>query len=635
MTNDFKNKLVKYISGILSQEAGNNEPQFNDEIFIENNLGTYIETNLGTDQYYIKDIIQGKTNDGKDLDLYVVYGNQFTTSINEYGFIVILDNKLQPLQFINQYSSGTTFENIMILNIDETGKLYGIELVDQNDIPRQRIILLNNFLIKNEQQLNYSITLRQSYNLPSPINNSRSYIGIAKSPFDANYLLIGTDYVRNIENTQLFVETLKIEVGTENVWNSYTYQFSMSNINNIQLGTVFANWQENDELEFKFNIYKNKGSLGSYYDEYTLENNSLVEKEIQIFSGAIYDTKTVILNMEDTYINTNYLIGSANAFGIFKIDYENNTAIAILREAGSSYSSGYVGLEIKNGILFYMINIIDNEYEDYRCYIGIIDNITAYGKEIVFSGEDEYTQLIITNTYNLFNICLISNYGNNICVSQLIYNLNNYNGLDYENTNSLVPHSATLYDNDNYILFARNLYNKTINGNITTSTLEIPNTMLNENIISKEDLISETNTQLITNEENIEKNIYETVYVNFINTLIMQNQNDILNPIINQIGATRINQSVSHLKDYGMAKATKLWYNYSDDTNASYDIDASLTTINGNTATYNFVVYVPSNKTITSIELRSADLSTTYITIDTSNLISGKLYKFTQDVEVI
>ena len=78
---------------------------------------------------------------------------------------------------------------------------------------------------------------------------------------------------------------------------------------------------------------------------------------------------------------------------------------------------------------------------------------------------------------------------------------------------------AKLYNSNNKIIFARNLYNKVINANTTISTLNIPNTNLNDITIYNQSLIGETNYVLMNNQESITKNIYENLNINFYTTL--------------------------------------------------------------------------------------------------------------------
>ena len=98
------------------------------------------------------------------------------------------------------------------------------------------------------------------------------------------------------------------------------------------------------------------------------------------------------------------------------------------------------------------------------------------------------------------------------------YNPLNYNGTPYIDYDCLVSRKGQIYSN-NRLVFARNLYNKFINNNTTMSTIQIPNNYLNGISLDLKKLISNTNLD-ICNENNItNKNIYEMVFVNYINQL--------------------------------------------------------------------------------------------------------------------
>ena len=211
--------------------------------------------------------------------------------------------------------------------------------------------------------------------------------------------------------------------------------------------------------------------------------------------------------------------------------------------------------------------------------------------------------------------------------------------MPYSNVNGLIPNNAILTNVANVPLFARNLYNKVVNGNVTVSTVEIPNTVLNYNLgsmyeISKQFLYSETNQELIANDLEIDKNVYETVDINFYNTITMKDSNDINNEVMNINGAIRINESVSKYIDYHDSQATKVRINYSDGTSYSVAIDPStqISKVN-NKMIYSFLIYAPTGKDITDLEIISYDEKTSYAKIK-GTFTQGKYYQITQNVRV-
>ena len=68
------------------------------------------------------------------------------------------------------------------------------------------------------------------------------------------------------------------------------------------------------------------------------------------------------------------------------------------------------------------------------------------------------------------------------------------------------------------------MYNIVVNGNTTTSTLEVPNTFVNEIEITPKELWGDSNQTLVSDTDSITTNIYETLLINYINTINMSNQ---------------------------------------------------------------------------------------------------------------
>ena len=192
----------------------------------------------------------------------------------------------------------------------------------------------------------------------------------------------------------------------------------------------------------------------------------------------------------------------------------------------------------------------------------------------------------------------------------------------------MIPKSSILYDENNNVIFARNLYNKTISDRVTQSTIEIPNNYLNDVMIARQDLISETNSIMVDNNNIITKNMYETLFINFINTLQMINKNDLNNPILNPTGAIRLNQSISQVQDYTSQKISKARINYADNSNEIIPI--SFIPV-GSVMRTEFTIY--NSKGIIDIELISEDEKTTYNTI-TGDFELDKTYTVSQDVTV-
>ena len=187
-------------------------------------------------------------------------------------------------------------------------------------------------------------------------------------------------------------------------------------------------------------------------------------------------------------------------------------------------------------------------------------------------------------------------------------------------------------NSSNNLIFARTLYNKSVSNNTTISTIEIPNTFLNDIQITKEELLGETNKILNNKSQVITKNIYETVNLNFINSISMSNNNT-QETILNQNGASRLNRSSSNDLDYDNAKATKIRINYVDGSSFIQKLGKNqIELIDVKTAMYEFVIFVKND--IENIQIISEDEQTVYQKITNLTLEKNKYYSITQMVEV-
>ena len=105
MTEDFKEKVLKYLTGNLEQQAEDNTPQFGEVEEITNNLKTFVTNNIqGTWEATRREFIQGKDGNGNDLDMFVLRGTEYIDENTYYGFLVVLDINMQPIQFINRFN---------------------------------------------------------------------------------------------------------------------------------------------------------------------------------------------------------------------------------------------------------------------------------------------------------------------------------------------------------------------------------------------------------------------------------------------------------------------------------------------------------------------------------------------------
>lgn len=621
MTNDFKEQLLRYLTGKINIQSGNNEPQFNAPINIANNLYSYIMDNAVSPLASSYKLIRGKNTNNQYIDNYLLIG---LDSDDNSSFMIILNQGFNPMKFINTYSSGTRFGAFEEVIIDDDGRFYAVEYVNGTGV--RRFVMMNNILMKASNQLDYKVVLRQSYNLPNSLQTG-TIEKLIKKPLGNKYLFCAS----TSSNYPLVVE-FTINVGESNDWIEYT-----NTDHNCSIEGAWASWDEDDNLQYKVICSYTNGVNGYLYLFYNLNDTMTLLNQYNLPDPTADWIQANILN--DTTIYLSYCASDENAVYnqyIYSVDttlnlifVSNNEDVAMPGYLINStlYNDGL------NVFISYNLPKADNSIE---YHMGIIYQGIVYDYNF---GALDYTtsqNLFVTNTYHQFNLYSYYLQLGDVCyVVNSIFNNLEYNGLPYTSINSLSPNSAILYASYHIPIFARNLYNKVINNNTTVATIEIPNTMLNLVNIQEQSLLGETNLELVNNQDLIVTNEYETLDINFYNTLIMRNENDLDNIIINRVGASRINNSISRQIDYLSAMATKARVNYSDNTSMILTIDPTTQiTITNEIATYNFNVFCPAGKTINNIEIISEDEATSYTTI-TGTFQSNKLYTITEDVYIV
>lgn len=621
MTQDFKDKVLKYLTGNIEEDSGINEPQFGTVETITNNLYQYMLNEFdvqGQTLPYIIDIIKSNQN-----DTYLCYGNGYN-----FGFMIILDSNFQVIESTKEYSSGTTMQRFYILKQGNDGRFYGVDYTTGEgslDEPK-RFIILNNILLKSSEQSTYQYIMRRTFNFPAAYNTIRGFStvnDVIKNENGGQYLICG-NYLNSNNDYNVITLELVINVGAANEWNEYKQNVEDGKI--YAYNGAWASWNSEGTISIlatcnvtnTIYLLEKNGNALTTKATYTISSNpkDFVMKTIILNDTTMYSLVTYYNNQNDDGITYIYMIKN----GQISLLYQSPTYTTIVGNVltwglKTDYINTYFWYATQNGA-------------NYSYYGGLIAGEKAYAT-LIKTVDDIYplTLQLSFNQYNLYTFTLQS--ANNLYKIPFVFNQFNYNGLPYEDINCIKPNSGILYDNNDNIIFARNLYNLNINGNTTISTIEVPNTFLNDTTIAREDLLSETNIVLNDNVQNISKNIYEVLDINFFNTLVMKNSNNPLNEIINNPGASRLNGSLSQMLDYSNVYAHKIRINYSDNTNRVETV--SIPTITNGVATYIFSIYV--SKAISNIEIISNDENTSYQTINgTFNI--GSTYTITQDVRV-
>lgn len=632
MTEQYKERLLAYLTGNYNVEQKGTDPLFYEFYKSNTTINSYIDT--------IDGYIQAKSNSGSNLDIGFIYGEKAGN-----GIIIVVDNDFNIIQVIDEFESGTKLRPFINLNIDITnGKLYGIDY-EQN--AGFRLVLLNNISSKPLNS-NYSIKLLKSYLIN--FENSVTPKYIEKNPNSSEYMIIGT-YKSN-GNDKPAVVKYTVNVGSTNEIKYYLYSdgedktYTLENYN-IQWGDTyliklaFIDYVEN----FSNNMYS------CYYDEFRFDGEQITRPirtfyEDNYLSPSMQSTSfNIVVTNNDCYIcSTLGETPDYYDFNIYKLNYQNNSFSNVynLPAVTTLFVGGNITYKEGN-IYFTAYRSLNNsdvfEDREFEVAFGIIDNNNTYSKLFKpyniwnLVGYTKAFQISIVN--NLISYKLIGSNSTDKITCKQIFNRLNYNCNDYQALNSMVANSSILYDDNNKIIYAKNLYNKTIFGQMTSSTIDIPNNMLNNVIIKRQSLLSETNSELVNNIENIEKNIYENVFINFHNKISILNNNDINQPEMNTNGAIRLNQSVSNTLDYEQCKIGKYKINYDDNTSfiSTLDIPENISQTYPEYK-YTFYVYVPTDKSISNIQLLSFDEETIYLTINASQFKNNKIYKISQKVKI-
>lgn len=535
MTQDFKDKILDYITNNV--DITNKDSQQLIEK-IESIPRTQFADDLpeNPSMMSINGIISSSTNNN-----YVLYGGYVpqngTPENDSKGIIIILDSNFNVLKIIYSFNTGTLLRPIQKLiqiedntfvGVDSTifAYSYNREKIQNNT---KRFIMLNNISVKDSTN-EYRAILRTSYNIPY----SNFYcMDIVKNPNTAHYLLAGATYLPQsggFHYDGVRVVNLKINVGMENEWDS-----SQDDGTYWIYGGFYGEFDENDYASWKVLLTHNQNPItvctwdGGTVNDILVANgdyNPYVDSLAMRNQAQYTDENTVYFVVNNQRWSPAVI---PRYIGLYKYNYLTNTVHQIyLKNTGSyTYNVSCEGIFITslNGDLY--INYCDNyDHDNGTANFNFQRLDNDIWNPILISENQRYvmewTLPFTTNMYNLVtNISLYTAmraYRWHFEAVKEIYNRFNYNSTPYNDYNSVIPHTGTLYGADG-ILFARDLYNISLLNSSTTSTLQVPNTLLNNDTITQEKLISETNKTIVSNSKNINKNIYETLYINFINTL--------------------------------------------------------------------------------------------------------------------
>lgn len=656
MTDKFKQTLFDYLIGKLPKEQGATEEIFKSIDEISRSEWTNFLPNGGTwSAMRIEGLIAPSENTSNFTILYGGYSIG-TVEDEAFGFIYLLNSNFEPIKLFEEYDNGTKLRYIQQIQVASDGTFFAVDDVvysydNEKNIQtsQKRFIMLNNFT----QQVNddYILLLQKSYIFPNNCTNFYCKY-LVKNPNSSHYFLAGSR-VNNIGNSLDFDAIgcidLKINVGSENEWE---FQSTSLNVNNegVVFGGAIATFDSDDNIAFKIISTGTSNSLNQPiylysqdYDDTSWNRKTITSKGLYIDSIG-FNNQCYFINDDIVYfVLSNEYWGNSGVIeekyiGLYKYTISNNNLEELflekLGEADYIYTRG-IYLSVNNNELYVLYCKDDDQDEIGDFYYFRYKNkwnpkLIASQKPFRFRSE----YFFVKSNFNLVNGFITKTtfteaYWNQILVKEN-YNASNYSGEPYINTNALIPNSAEIYSNDS-LVFARNLYNKTINNNTTLSTVEIPNTYLNDIDLTSKNLLSETNLTMIEDTNVMQKNIYETLFINFINTLLIADRNN-ATQVLNQQASIYLNSQINDSEGYSKAQIyPKVVITYQD--NSTKEIAFEYQNIEDTSADIVFALYV--DQPMQSAEIISNDKSTVYQTIGLTNLEQDKYYVIRQNLKVI
>lgn len=611
MSEEFKNKLIKFICGKLDVKEVNNTINYQKIKSINNNLKTYLNTNF-SEGYFIK----GSVEIGEHIIIYGYYivGDSFK------GFIFLFDNEFNLIKDFRKYASGTEFGEFIILDKDEKDQLYGIDSKNGT----KRFIMLNNFLIKINNE--YKVVLRQSYNLPSQVKNANNFTLLKKNPNASEYLIFATkqneQYISDI-----LITKLTINVGSTNEWIDYT----STNFPFFYANDAVINW-ENNNLQFICNGFKNINGI-AYYTEIKFSNGKLTQNYVSEGISNLRGADCKILSFDEAYYGVSKFENGKEIFLIYHKKNDNINLIYSDVTDGANDFLGYSGkieLKRKDYKVFFIIHKTINQTNSDSTLLVKIGSILEDDRIFI----KEICEASMNNDLIGLNLFVINKDNNKhnfyVQVSDICY-ITEYFKTDLnvlDELDCLVPKFLNIYDSENKLLLSKDIYNLNISENIVIANININNISLNEIDLHNKVMYSNTNLKMFENAKATIKNIYENLFINFIYSYVFCNQNNNIKSAVFQNGNELIKAIMN--KKYSEFYINKIKIIYSDGTIKVSEV--SEIEIENNKA--KIQILFKAEKDVKEIQICNKNLDLVFISIQ-EKLNSNKFYKLVQEIEVL
>lgn len=649
MTEDYKKNILNYITDMISGTSPTTDEIFVNQESIDRSKWLDFLPEHWNYFRYEGMVAADETTTG----LGVLYGGYLDVDNNVRGIITLFNNDFEPVKTIYEYSSGTPLRYIQYMKQAEDGTFYFIDDTafsytqkEQVITSQKRFVMVNNFTVQNNLTNDYEVNLRTSYAFKGNYTNFYCK-NMFKNPNSSHYIFFGDAADSNDTNYEyryLKIIGLKINVGEANTWTLYI------NSQHHFFGSAFALFDDNDNVMFRClntNAILSSRTIECTSKTYTgtVQTNSIATFDfIPYVDDEHYKKQSVFLSMDEVYFVQNNqhwgTTGSPNAkyIGLYKYNFNTDNLTTIYEKNLGNYDfcnieSIYIDKCNTDIYIQYNTNIIGSPTNTSDYYFQRLVNDTwnpiLIGEALPFI-YDQRTMFIKSN-FNLLQAYLYATNPRGVTWFQYLikenYNFLNYNGEPYIDYNSTIPQQAEIYSN-NSLVFARNLYNLTTNANQSNATVVVPNSYLNDIDLTSKNLLSETNSEIVVDTNTTTKNIYETLYLNFINTTNVVNEDTNTSY---PLAAAYITESINtgtqencettsvgkiRLNKNGTSEIREVYWETIDDTHKQTAIGITIT------------------ESVLSIDFISNDETTIYSTIDTSSLEVGNTYNITQSLRI-
>ena len=645
MTDEYKIETLNYLLGNITTTSGNTSEIFLEQEEMERSDWLPFIPNGWSNFRYEGMVAPNEMTSG----LTVLYGGYLDTSGNSHGIITLVDENFKPVKTIYKRDAGVDLRYIQYMKQAEDGTFYYVDdnafsysQREKSSTADKRFIMTNNFTVKDPTTNDYVLSYRKYYYFGSTYNNFYCK-NMYKDPDSSSYIFFGSGASKNTSTgnwswRNLRIIGLKVNVGTPNVWTSYV------NENTRIFGSAMAVFESGNP---KFRCVSCSTLSSSRVVEMTSNYGGTVNTfTIATFSyhpyvdDANYKKQSVFTDADTVYFVQNNqdwgVKGTTEPkhIGLYKYVVSTGTLTEIYHKSLGNYDfcnleAIYIDRCGTDLYVQYNTNVANNK-ADY--YFQRLVNDTWSPILIGTQKNFAFTQrtIYVKANFNLLQCYIYATNPRQITWFQYLikedYNSNNYNGTPYIDYDSLISKKGQIYSNDK-LVFARNLYNRVVNGATTVSTIQIPNNYLNGIQLDLKKLISQTNLDINSDTNITDKNIYEMVFVNYINTLnVIDEDTGTLFP--NSASAINTNINTGTSANYNNSLISKVRINYSVPTTETITWQKIDDTHYQTNFTVNTTGEVPS-----SVDFISDDGTITYMT-KTLDLEENKTYVVSQKIRI-